>query len=76
MQFRFRCYRNPVRRVEMLLALNEAMQGIALGSVGEWMVRPNAGPVLGGSSPVDYLTRCGGSGYAALLRQARQWEGM
>ncbi len=65
-----------VARVDALLAIDAAMQGIALGSVGEWMVQSNAAPLFGGSAPVDYLTRLGGPGYAAVLRQVLRWQAM
>ncbi len=62
-----------VARVEMLVELDRIMRPVAPGSVGEWMVEPNRAALLEGSAPVDYLTKRGGRGYAALLRQAQQW---
>ena len=65
-----------IERVDALLAIDGAMQGIAMGSVGEWMVKPNAAPLFAGSAPVDYLTRLGGQGYVAVLRQVLRWQTM
>ena len=62
-----------VTRVEMLVELDRIMRPIAPGSMGEWMVEPNPIRLLGGSAPVNYLTKRGGGGYAALLQQAQQW---
>ena len=63
-----------VGRVEALLAIDDAMQGIALGSIGDWMVKGNAAPLFGGAAPADYLTRMGGPGYVAVLRQVLRWK--
>ena len=65
-----------IGRVDALMAIDDAMQGITLGSVGEWMVQPNPAPLFGGSAPVDYLTRLGGPGYVGVLRQVFRWHAM
>ena len=49
--------------------LDQALQGVALGSVGEWLVTPNAAPLFAGSAPAEYLTKLGQPGYVRLLRQ-------
>jgi hypothetical protein len=66
---------DQIGRVTQLVESDTIMRGLAVGSVGEWMVTPNAVQVLGGASPIDYLTRRGAPGYAVLLRQAQQWAG-
>ena len=63
-----------VQLVEILVLVNKAMQGNVVGSVGEWMTRPNAAPLFAGSAPVDYLARLGQPGYVALFRQVLQWQ--
>ena len=65
-----------IGRVDALMTIDAAMQGIALGSVGEWLMKPNAAPLFGGSAPVDYLTRLGGPGYVSMLRQVLRWKTM
>ena len=40
------------------------------------MATGNGAAVLSGSAPVDFLTRAGTRGYAALARQVEQWVRM
>ena len=67
---------DQVQRVEILAMIDQAMQGNVVGSVGEWMVKPNPAPIFAGSAPMDYLARLGQPGYEALLRQVARWRGL
>ena len=60
---------DQVQRVEILAMVDLAMQGNVIGSVGEWMAKPNAAPIFAGPAPMDYLARLGQPGYEAVLRQ-------
>ncbi len=64
-----------IQRVEILAMVNQAMRGIAIGTVGEWLTTPNAAPLFAGSAPADYLTKMGQPGYVGLLRQVLHWQG-
>ncbi len=63
-----------IQRVEILFVVNQALRGVAVGSVGEWMVTPNAAPLFAGTAPADYLTKLGQAGYVGLLRQVLHWQ--
>ena len=63
-------------RVAHLVAIDEGMRIIGGQPVGDWMVKGNSAAVFSGSAPVDYLTRHGSAGYAALLRQVQCWMAM
>ncbi len=63
-----------IQRVEILFVVNQALQGVALGSVGVWLVTPNAAPLFAGTAPADYLIKLGQSGYVGLLRQVLHWQ--
>jgi hypothetical protein len=52
------------------------MRTIKGDAVGEWMVASNGSAVTSGASPVDFLTRAGTVGYAALARQVGIWARM
>ena len=67
---------DQVQRVGVLAMVDQVMRGNVVGSVGEWMEKPNTAPIFVGSSPVDYLTRVGPPGYVALLRQVARWRGV
>ena len=67
---------DQVQRVEILAMVDQAMQGTVVGSVGEWMEKPNTAPIFAGSAPMDYLARLGQPGYEALLRQVVRWRGL
>ncbi len=62
-----------IAKVQHLVAVDADMRSIRGDSVGEWMVTGNGAAVLAGSAPVDFLTRAGTPGYAALARQVRIW---
>lgn len=64
-----------IQHVEILAMVNQAMQGVAVGSVGEWLVTPNAAPLFAGRAPADYLTKLGQPGYVGLMRQVLHWRG-
>ena len=63
-------------RVAHLVAIDAGMRTIGGQSVGDWMVKGNPAAVTSGSAPVDYLTRHGTTGYAALLQQVQRWVAM
>jgi hypothetical protein len=66
---------DQIARVEHLVAIDVGLRAIRM-SPSEWMVTTNPAPVLSGSAPVDYLTRAGTRGYAALAEQIDRWVGM
>lgn len=66
---------DQVGRVQQLLAIDAGLRPIYGSAVGDWMVTGSEAPGLAGSAPVDYLTRAGTPGYAALARQVDQWAG-
>ncbi len=67
---------DQIARVQHLIAINTGMREILGDKVGEWMVTSNPAAVLSGSAPIDFLTRAGTRGYAALARQVGQWVRM
>ncbi len=67
---------DQIARVEHLVAIDVGMRAIKGDRVGEWMVAGNGAAVLSGSSPIDFLTRSGTVGYAALARQVGIWARM
>ena len=67
---------DQIARVEHLLAIDVGMRTIRSETVGEWMVAGNGSAVMSGASPVDFLTRAGTAGYAALARQVAPWARM
>jgi hypothetical protein len=67
---------DQIARVEYLMAIDAGMRTIKGDAVGEWLVAGNGSAVLSGSSPIDFLTRAGTSGYAALARQVVAWVRM
>ena len=60
-------------RVSYLLAIDTGLREIGGRPVGTWLVAGNTTPVLGGASPLAFLTRQGTPGYVALLRQVEHW---
>jgi hypothetical protein len=67
---------DQINRVQHLMAIDAGMGTIKDDAVGEWMVAGNGSGVTSGASPVDFLTRAGTSGYAALARQVGIWVRM
>ena len=67
---------DQITRVQHLVAIDAGMRAIKGDAVGEWMVAGNGSAVLSGSPPVDFLTRAGTVGYAALARQVGIWARM
>ena len=67
---------DQIARVEHLMAIDAGMRTIKGDAVGEWLVAGNGSAVLSGSSPIDFLTRAGTVGYAALSRQVAIWARM
>ena len=67
---------DQISRVQHLTTIDAGMRSIEADDVGEWLVVGNGSAVLSGSSPVDFLTRAGTVGYAALARQVEIWAGM
>ena len=67
---------DQIARMQHLISIDAGMRAIKGDAVGEWMVAGNGAAVLSGSSPIDFLTRAGTSGYAALAKQVATWERM
>ena len=67
---------DQIARVQHLLAIDAGMRVIKGDAVGEWLVAGNGSAVTSGASPVDFLTRAGTVGYAALARQVAAWARM
>jgi hypothetical protein len=67
---------DQIQRVQHLVAIDANMRTIKGDAVGEWMVTGNGSAVTSGASPVDFLTRAGTVGYAALARQVGIWARM
>jgi hypothetical protein len=67
---------DQITRVQHLMAIDAGMRTIKGAAVGEWMVVGNGSGVTSGASPVDFLTRAGTTGYAALARQVGIWARM
>ena len=67
---------DQIARVHHLVAIDVGMRTIKGAGVGEWMVAGNGSAVTSGSSPIDFLTRAGTGGYAALARQVGIWARM
>jgi hypothetical protein len=67
---------DQIARVQHLAAIDAGMRTIKGNAVGEWMVAGNGSAVTSGAAPVDFLTRAGTVGYAALARQVGIWARM
>ena len=67
---------DQIQRVQHLVAIDAGMRTIKGDAVGEWLMAGNGSAVLSGSSPIDFLTRAGTPGYAALARQVAIWARM
>ena len=67
---------DQITRVQPLVAIDAGMRGIKGDAVGEWLVTGNGSAVTSGASPIDFLTRAGTVGYAALSRQVGIWARM
>ena len=67
---------DQIQRVQHLAAIDAGMRTIKGNAVGEWLVAGNGSAVTSGSSPIDFLTRAGTVGYAALARQVGIWARM
>ena len=62
------------RKVSYLADIDAGMNEIGGPSTGAWLVAVNPTPLLGGLSPLAYLTRQGLPGYVALLNQVECWR--
>ncbi len=67
---------DQITRVQHLMAIDAGMRTIKGDAVGEWLVTGNGAAVLSGSSPMDFLSRAGTPGCAALARQVGIWARM
>jgi hypothetical protein len=67
---------DQITRVQHLLAIDAGMRTIKGDRVGEWLTAGNGSAITSGTSPVDFLTRSGTVGYAALARQVGIWARM
>ena len=67
---------DQITRVQHLVAIDAGMRTIKGDAVGEWLVTGNGAAVLSGSSPMDFLSRAGTPGCAALARQVGIWARM
>ena len=67
---------DQIARVQHLVAIDAGMRTIKGETVGEWLVAGNGSAVTSGAAPVDFLTRAGTVGYAALARQVGIWARM
>ena len=63
-------------RISYLVAIDAGMREIGGQPVGTWLGAANAAPLLGGASPLAFLTRQGTPGYAALQRQVERWQAL
>ena len=60
---------DQIARVKHLAAIDAGMRAIRGDTVSDWLVAGHGLAVTSGSAPVDFLTRAGTVGYAALARQ-------
>ena len=67
---------DQIARVQHLVMIDAGMRTIKGDAVGEWLAAGNGSAVTSGSSPIDFLTRAGTAGYAALARQVAVWARM
>ena len=67
---------DQITRVQYLVAIDAGMRTIKGEEVSEWLVAGNGSGVTSGASPMDFLTRAGTPGYAALARQVGIWARM
>ena len=67
---------DQITRVQHLVAIDAGMRAIKGNAVGEWIVAGNGSGVTSGAAPVDFLTRSGTVGYAALAQQVGIWARM